>query len=423
MQLSKENTLIHSPARYQGRSQVKRLLLRCCLLALAGCQPAEPETAGEGKVAAEVEESGQVGLPWSGQVYGLLADDVNGDGQQDLLGVDHSKGMLQTFLQTAPRQFQVGAAFDGVGFHPGTFFRWPGEPGQYVLGAEGDSAVRSLRYTSAGQFEVLHNLPERVPRYVRHFRWPGWGDSVVVSPYANGYVVLLKDYHPDTGLAKERVVVPLAESPQTIRGAEKVTVADVDGDGIDELLLGINTTNELMVIRHPAKPGKKPEADVLLENNQWGTPNEAQVMDLDADGDNDLLLPDEAPPGKIRVFLNQGRGTFKPGKDIDFPLDGGVTELRIQRDHDGRLIMLAAGYGAIALYRFPEGWQDGQPLERLHIDWPSEIARDLLLQDIDGDGWLDGVLGRKSGKARIWVVYGPLHERFEQLSQHHFELK
>jgi hypothetical protein len=237
MQLSKENTLIHSSARYQGRSQVKRLLLLCCLLALAGCQPAEPETAGERRVAAEMDESGQVGLPWSGQLYGLLADDLNGDGQQDLLGVDHSKGMLQTFLQTAPRQFKAGVAFEGVGFHPGTFFRWPGETGQYVLGAEGDSAVRSLRYTSAGQFEVLHNLPERAPRYVRHFRWPGWGDSVVVSPYANGYVVLLKDFHPDTGLAKERVVVPLAESPQTIRGAEKVTVADVDGDGIDELLL------------------------------------------------------------------------------------------------------------------------------------------------------------------------------------------
>ena len=388
-------------------------------LLLAGCQP-----SGQAPGQEEAkEETGQTGLAWSGKVYALLADDLDRDGRKDLLAIDHAGGVLQAFLQTSVNRFQEGTRFEGVGFHPGSLLRWPGETLRYVLGAEGAGAVRGLDYTAKSEFAVLSNLPEKAPRYVRHFRWPGWGESVAVSPYANGYIVLLRDYHPETGLATERVVVPLAENKLTLRGAEKVTVADLDGDGIDELLLGINTTNELMVIRYPGKSGKKPRAEVLLENNQWGTPNEAHVMDLDADGDNDLLLPDEAPPGKVRIFLNQGRGKFKPGADIDFPLDGGVTELRVKRDRDGHLIMLAAGYGAIALYRFPKDWQDGMPLERAHIGWDSEIAFDLLLEDLDGDGWVDGALGRYGGKARIWVVYGPLFERFQQLSQHHFELK
>lgn len=386
---------------------------------LEGCQPSEPQVEkGLGDQIA-----GQTGVTWPGEVYGLLADDLNADGLLDLISVDHAGGTLQAFMQAPTRRFQSESEFDGVGFHPGTILRWPGAAHYYVLAAEGDGAVRSLSYTPAGDFQIMQNSPERAPRYVRHFRWPGWGDSVAVSPYLNGYIVLLKGYNPQSGDTKERVVVPLAESRQTLRGAEKITVADIDGDGIDELLVGINTTNELMVIRHPVAEGDRPKADVLLTDEAWGTPNEAQVIDLDADGDNDLILPDEAPPGKIRVFLNDGHGNFTTGTPIDFPMEGGVTELRIKRDHDGRMIMFAAGYGAIALFRFPEGWQDGVAVERQNINWGSEIARDMLLDDLDGDGWLDGVLGRRQGEARIWVIYGPLSERFQQLSQKNFKLK
>lgn len=388
-------------------------------LVLVGCQPAEHATEQKN----EQTKTGQTGLSWSGQVYALLADDMNRDGKKDLLAVDHSGGVMQLFQQALPNQFQSGASFDGVGFHPGTLLRWPGESNRYVLGAEGDGAIRALDFAEKSGLAVLSNLPEKAPRYVRHFRWPGWGESVAVSPYANGYIVLLKDYHPETGSVGERVVVPLAESPNTLRGAEKITVADVDGDGIDELLLGVSLTNELLIIRYPGSKAGKPKTEVLMEDAKWGTPNEAQVFDLDGDGDNDLVLPDEAPPGKIRVFLNQGHGQFKPGTNVDFPFDKGVTELRLKRDQDGRLIMLAAGYGAVAIYRLPEAWHDGMPLERLHVGWDNEIARDLLLEDMDGDGWLDAVLGRKTGEARIWVAYGPLWDRFQVLSQQNFVLK
>jgi hypothetical protein len=206
--------------------------------------------------------------------------------------------------------------------------------------------------------------------------------------------------------------------------ADRIAVADMDGDKIDELLFASKVEEEVLQLKYSkANPQDLPEITTLFRDPNWGMPNEVHPVDLDGDGDNDLLVPDETPPGNINVLLNNGQGNFQPGKSLGFVHDQGVVEMAIGRDKDGSNVILAVGYGAVALYRIPPGWRDGEAMPRLSINMSrNENNLDLVLKDIDGDGWLDGVIGRNSGENNVWIVYGPLWDNFNDMMNRKFIL-
>ena len=369
----------------------------------------------------------QQGLPVEWEVFDLMTKDLNADGLKDLVVIDHGAGVGQLLYQEKGRQFRVGPVYKGVGFHPGEMIDWSSEQPTAVLGADGSNAIRALRHEDKPWFAELSSLKVGAPRYVRRFDWPDWGQSLAVSPYANGIVNLVLGYDPVSGSAKKRIDVELAEHPPTIRAAERITPVDIDGDGIVELLFVATITNEVIALRKPAGEAEQPEVKVLATQSGWGMPNEVHAIDLDGDSDFDLLVPDEAPPSQINVLLNDGSGHFKPGQPIGFPGVQGIMELRIGRDRDGQVLLFAAGPGAVALYQLPRVW-DGhselvmQDISR-HVKWDDDVAFDMDLTDMDGDGWLDGVLGRINGTKNVWMVYGPLWDRFGKLAEEGFELK
>lgn len=394
----------------------ERFWLLLFALVISGCQknvPTGPE--------------GQVMLQWKAKVFSLLTMDMTGDGNKEIIAIDHGQNVARIFNQSASRQFEAGYDYGGVGMHPGNMLQWPREKNMIVLGAEGDGAIRSLMIEKNGKgFRVQSNLQERAPRYLSNFNWPDWGDSLAVAPYANGVVVLLKGYDPYKGLASERFVVTLAEEKgPTIRSAERIAVADLNGDGVEELLFAVSYTKELMQISltRVQTGSQLPKASVLYRNPNWGAPNQVYPIDLDDDGDQDLLLADETSPGNINVLLNDGAGNFTEHKPIPFPYKGGITELRANRDGDGSVKLLAVGYGAVALYQVPKGWPGGAELQMRVLEWPKGgISLDMVFDDIDGDGWLDGAVGKVGSDQAVWVVYGPLWERFKALADQGFKL-
>lgn len=404
------------------------------LLALAtlqsGCQPEAPETNTNNTSSQSVslELPGQTQLAWEGQVFDLAIEDLNADGLKDLISVDHGKNQARLIYQTAPQQWGAQTDYAGVGFHPGNLLTWPGSAKTLILGAEGDNSIRALAPERGGGLNVVSNLKELAPRYIERFRWPGWGESLVVSPYANGYVVLLKNYDPLKGQAEQRVIVPLSTKAHSIRAAERVTVADVDGDGIDELLMVFAVTNELLQVKFPgAKSKGDPKISLLYQSDLWGAANEAHAIDLDGDGDQDLLVPDEigpAPKGVIRVLINEGKGKLKEGTPIPFSKPNGVQELSVSRDQDGRGYFLAVGFGGLALYQVPEGWKDGDTIPMRSLDWAADdYSRSIKFVDVDGDGWLDALVGRVYSDNPIWIAYGPLWQRFAEFAEAGFSLK
>jgi hypothetical protein len=393
---------------------------------MAGCQESSPPPVPK-------PIFGQT-LPWSGEPFDLMAEDINGDSHLDLTVMDHGGNNAQLFYQDAQRQWSPGPSFTGVGFHPGNLFRWPGDPARYILSAEGDNAVRVLTADAAAGFKIESQLNEVKPRYGNRFRWPGWGDSLVLSPFDMDSLFLLKDYDPAQGKAAERIHVPLAEQPPSVLWPGPITVTDIDADGSDDLLYATPVTRQVFVVQAPRsvpitpkkkqKPKQTPIKPRLLATDPlWGGPSQVVDGELNGDGWVDLLVPDETLPGKINVLVNVGQGSFKAAPSIDSPHDQGITELKTARDKDGLRYILSAGYGFLALYQVPIGWVPEQPLTPRAIRWKkADHATALALQDLDGDGWLDLVLGRSNGEKRLWVLYGPLWDRFAAMTAQQYDL-
>ena len=371
--------------------------------------------------------AGQQSLPVTWQVFDLMAKDLDGDGLQEIVTIDHGAGAGQVLRQQKARQFELGPVYKDVGFHPGEMIEWqPGQP-TLVLGAEGSNSVQGLKPEDNEGFSKLSSYQISAPRHIRRFEWPEWGASLAISPFANGVVNLLLGYDPANGSVQKRLDVSLSETQPTIRAAERITPVDIDGDGVAELLFVVAITNEVIAIKKPENENVPPEVKVLARQPGWGMPNEVHAIDLDGDGDFDLLIPDESAPSQINVLLNDGSGHFKSVEPIPFAGEKGIMELRIGRERDGQVILFAAGPGAVALYRMPRVW-DGKTVLQLqdiarHIVWKNDVAFDMDITDLDGDGWLDGVLGRVNGIQNVWVVYGPLWERFDKLSKEGFEVK
>jgi hypothetical protein len=368
------------------------------------------------------EPEGQRVLPFEGAPFDVLLEDVDGNGKQDITAIDHAGNFGQSFLQLTPRSFSPGSPFREVGFHPGNLLRFPGESLRYVASAEGSNTLLGLEYTPTG-FKVVSSRPESAPRFASTFQWPEWGNSLAIAPFNQDYIVLLKQYDPASGKAAERVEVPLAEHHPSVRNPNKLTIADIDGDTIPEILMAMPVTNELLAVSFP-KPGVPVGYSVIEQNDAWGMPDEVVAIDMDQDGDNDLLLADETTPGKINVLINDGHGHFKQMGVIDFPNDHGITALTQGIDHDNSRYLLAAGRGALVLFRIPEHWQPGQNLAHVSLDLPvTESANSLQLKDVDGDGWLDAVLARSLYKNSLWIVYGSLWQRLPALAAEKFTFR
>ncbi|QXP85932.1 VCBS repeat-containing protein [Methylococcus sp. Mc7] len=360
-------------------------------------------------------------LPFADSPFDILVDDMDGNGRADVALVSHGDNYAQVFLQQDARTFIAGERQPIVGFHPGDLIRLSTARPRYLAAAEGQNKVLVLEPGPNGSLRQAAELKVPVPRHAASFRWPGWGDSVVVSPFGQDFLVLLKNFDPVKGQASERLQVALSEKEHTIRRAEWVRPADVDGDGVDELLFASNTTQEVLMLKYPGPDGAiKPK---LVAKFRSGAPWDVLSADLNGDGALDLLVPNQSRPFVIHVLLNDGHGNFQETTALPFPTDMGLRRFAWSKDKDGFNYLFGVGYGAIAIYRFPNNWDGKAPVPMRSVPvGSSEGSQDVVLQDLDGDGWLDGIVGRGKGPQGVWIVYGPLWERFEELSAARFVL-
>lgn len=223
------------------------------------------------------------------------------------------------------------------------------------------------------------------------------GDADVVMGCSGEEIVLLND---GTG-----VFTAIEEGvPQAIDSTQDVEAGDLNGDGILDFVAGNESRTKIYL----------GNGDGTFRDGTSGLPTrlseeirEADLGDVDGDGDLDLLLVSFASqPGKTtlnRLLLNDGAGVFEHAKD------GLPSDVNNQRTVDGDFVDLDGdGDLDIVLTNFvppSSSARVGVPLQVFINDgsgvfedatgaWIPEIDRkfagvDVEVLDLNGDGKLD----------------------------------
>lgn len=350
-------------------------------------------------LAAEAVTAAPQPLPVEGGVFAVVADDVDRDGRIDLVTTNRGRSTAQILYQKAPRQFEVGPAAKVLGFHANEFTRLPGAEPRYVLSAEGQGALKMLLPDGKGSLKEGATYPFDGPYAATVFSWPGWGISLAVAPYQGETLTVLRNFQPDT--AQVETAYDLAIPKQSVPGV--VTAADVDGDGIAELLYTTRRSRAIWRVDYP-KDGKPPEP-TLVWTAPIGAPRHLAVADLNGDGAVDILLPLESER-RIATLLNDGKGHFTPGPELTVPSSAwGPARLAIAEDRDGALLLVADTEQSLMFYRI----RKGNPFRYDTVELPNDASLgQLMLRDIDGDGELDVVMVLNVVENSLRVLYGPL---------------
>ena len=270
----------------------------------------------------------------------LFADDVNGNGTTDLLGIRPDTGEVFT-IRSGTRANMLEFA--------DTTFSYTSPPHSLATGDVNSDGKLDFVAANGGVASVTV------------FRGNGDG-SVAVPP----------------------VTFPVSEATHT----SFVTTADLDLDGDLDLVIADRTRHLAHVLLNDGGGTFATGANYAVGRGS----NKATVADLDQDNLPDIVT---ANPGEnVSILYNLGNATFGRRRD----LEAGSTPSAIaveDLDGDGKsdLVVTARGSDEVYVFRITEGGGIAQPSVHPVDREPTSVA----LADLDDDGDLDIATGNAGG--------------------------
>jgi polysaccharide export outer membrane protein len=186
-----------------------------------------------------------------------------------------------------------------------------------------------------------------------------------------------------------------------------VVLADVDGDGRDEILVVSRGGVEGLLLLRAPRDGPWGRPDVISDRAGYES---IAVADIDRDGDVDLAaaLGGDRVDGGVEIWLGEGDGRFVNGYALQ---SGGSFKdvLLASIDDDRYLDLIAAGWGLSQGVRVFYGKGDGGFEPGPVLGAPASY-RSVDLGDVDGDGRDDVVATTYRNGIRVFPGVDPSAE-------------
>jgi len=192
--------------------------------------------------------------------YGVAVGDVNGDGKLDVIVANRGSGTLSVFLNTT------------------------------AMGAG------TLSFAAAQTFTVGTG-PQAVA--VADVNGDGKPDLIAVNTVSNSISVLLNTTSPGSATPSFAAQVAFA----TGSGPTGVAVADVNGDGMPDLVVANGTSGTVSVLFNTAAPGASAPSFAAQQTFTAGAPQSVAAVDVNGDGRPDLVVA-SGGSNAVLVLLN-----------------------------------------------------------------------------------------------------------------------
>lgn len=346
-----------------------------------------------------------------GRSMDAQAVDVDGDGDRDLVVAREMKPDLLLLNDGAGRFVNAAAGRipqvprDSEDVAVADFDR-DGDL-DVVIGSEEDGASRFYRNDGRGFFtEVEELLPRRgVTNSVIAADVDGDGDADLLFGNRGQNLLLLNGGGHFTDHTAQRL-------PAVDDVTQDLEAGDVDGDGDLDLVVGNVGDNRLLLndghgFFSEAAPGRLPLRATIEETR------EAELADVDGDGDLDLYFANVAfvagADPQNRLLVNDGRGFFtdetaqRIGRETSYTLDAEFLDL----DRDGDLDMVTANVNDTQPFRAFLNDGTGAFKDATGSVLPSRLdghGIDVEVADFNGDGKRDLYLSNYSATDRLLLA-------------------
>ncbi|WP_310991064.1 T9SS type A sorting domain-containing protein [Aequorivita marina] len=185
----------------------------------------------------------------------------------------------------------------------------------------------------------------------------------------------------------------------SFKNTRGVTLADLDNDGVDEIIYGINSTLYAL----------KGDGSILWEKAVSGTITlPPTVVDLDNDGTVEVILNTGGVPAAGRVYLMDNTGADLPGWPLNFD-EHWMINAPAAADLDGDGILdIVTGERVSGTQGFVHAIKmDGTPI---NANWPVEVSATPgftpSIADVNNDGTPNVVISASSGGMYVFDNQG-----------------
>ena len=337
--------------------------------------------------------------------------DVDGDGDGDIAISDKPSGRLKVFRQTTPGEFEndpgiVVAVVDSERDFPFALEDVDGD-GDLDLVAGDDDAKSLLVFlqTSPGSFEPVPGvtlrpgasvLDDLVSVAAEDLDGDGDPDLVAVDPGTDGILVFQQQRPGRFGIAP---AVELLAVVSDFDDPVEVVVGDLDGNGLLDVA-SANRGSQSGTVFLQLFPGVfDPDPQVLRPPT--ATVDEVRTItlgDVDADGDLDVVLvSSDATVSTLSIFVRRSEDDFGAVPTLELQLDAVVDSITLaDLDGDGDLDLACAAKRAtpdssLSIFRqtAPGEFELSPGIELGLGSEVLESPEQVVAADLDGDGDLD----------------------------------